>query len=171
MTETLIWAVVALAPPMTAVLWLAPAARRAIVTWTEAHAASAAEREAAVQGQLAGIAERRHALAVKEAARDQEVAAERASLEAYQAQCETDAEAARRTLPDAVTARQAVLAARADAEAALAPAGARKALEGSDAEALEPLGEAYETYCQEYKGAQPLTFGQWIKGFDGLRRG
>lgn len=170
MTDTLIWAAVVLAPVMTAVLWLAPSCRRAITAWTDAHVATTAERDAAVQDRLAGIEEKRHALALRHATLAEDTAAERARLKAEEADFETEAEACRRTLDEAITARRKALAARADAEAELAPETARKALEGSDAESLAALGEAYAAFCARYGYADIPTFGKWIAGFEGLPR-
>lgn len=96
----LIWAVVLFVPLMTVVLRLLPPCRRAVTAWTDAHVASNAERDAAVQDRLAGIEERRYALALKQATLAEDTAAERARLKAEEADFETEAEAARRTLDD-----------------------------------------------------------------------
>lgn len=167
----LIWAAVVFVPLMTVILRLLPPCRRAIAAWTDAHVATSAERDAAVRDRLAGIEERRHALALRHATLAEDTAAERARLKAEEAGFETDAEAARRTLDEAVEARRKALAARADAEAELAPEAARKALDAGDAQALGVLGTAYAAYCREYQLSEPLTFGQWIQGFRGLSHG
>jgi hypothetical protein len=165
MIDTLIWAGAVLALGMTALLWLLPPARRAIDAWGSAHAVSAAEREAKAQEALAGVEERRHRLAVGGQTIGEEVAREKARLEAEAAQFETDAEAARVCLEPAVAARQRALEARADAEAALAPEAARKALGGED---MAILAEAYATFCGQYGYASTPTFDAWIGNFRGL---
>lgn len=170
MTDNLIWAAAVFVPLMTVVIWLTPACRRAITAWTDAHVATSAERDAAVQDRLAGIEEKRHALALRHATLAEDTAAERARLKAEEADFEADAEACRRTLDEAVEARRKALAARADAEAALAPEAARKALEGSDAESLAALGDAYAAFCSRYGYSDIPTFGKWIAGFQGLPR-
>lgn len=163
----LIWAAVVFVPAMTLVLWLGPALRRAIDSVTAAHTVSAAERDAGVQAALADVAERRHRLAISQALLDEETLAERTRLAAETAQYDTDREAAGKVLDAAVTYRREVLAARAEAEAALAPEAARAALESGDD--LSVLGEAYAEFAREYGYAGVPTFGQWIGNFRGLR--
>lgn len=165
MLETLIWAAVVLALGMTVVLRLLPPLRRAVESWTSAHVVTSAERDAAVQETLTGIAERRHRLALSQALLAEETEAERARISGDTARYETDAEAARVCLEPAVAARQRALEARAEAEAALAPELARKALAGGD---MEHLVEAYKTYCENCVGT-PWSFEAWIRGFRGLR--
>lgn len=166
MTNTLIWAAVVLLPVMTVVLSLLPSARRAIGRWGAAYTVTAAERDAAVQESAAGVAERRHRLALSQALITEETARERARLEAETAQYEMDAEAARVCLEPAVDARRRALEARAEAEAELAPDIARKALESG--EDLKVLGEAYAAFCSAYGFAGTPTFSQWIGNFRGL---
>lgn len=165
MTDTAIWAAALFIPLMTLVVWLTPSFRRAIESVTAAHAVTTAERDAGVQASLASTAERRLRLAISQALLSEETAAERARLAAETAQYDTDREAAGKVLADAVEARKRVIAARAEAEAELAPEAARKALEpGGDW-----LAEAYRTYCENYQFADPAPFGRWIQGFDGIR--
>ena len=166
MLETLIWAGVVLLPVMTAVLCLLPSARRAIDRWGALDPATDAERDAAAQETLAGIAERRHKLAISQALIGEETAREKARLEAETAQYETDAEAARVCLEPAVAARTRALEARAEAEAALAPEAAARAM--NDGDDLAVLGEAYAAFCNAYGYANVPTFGQWIGTFKGL---
>jgi hypothetical protein len=168
-TDTLVWAAVVFVPLMTLVLLLAPALRRAIEAVTAAHTVSAAERDAGVQAALAGIAERRHKLAISQALLPEETEAERARLAAEAAQYDTDREAWGKVLDTAVATHREVLAARAEAEAELAPEVARKALEGGAGEEMASLSQAYAAYCRECVGT-PWAFGQWIDGFDGLGR-
>lgn len=169
MTDTLVWAAVVFVPLMVLVVWLAPALRRAIDSVTAAHTVSAAERDAGVQASLVGIAERRHRLAISQGLLDEETLAERARLAAETAQYDTDREAAGKVLDSAVAARREVLAARAEAEAELAPEAARKALEGSAAEEMASLSNAYAAYCQAAIGT-PWSFTDWVGDFKGLRQ-
>lgn len=169
MTDTLIWAAVVFVPAMTLVVWLAPALRRAIDSVTAAHTVSAAERDAGVQASLASTAERRLRLAISQALLSEETRVERARLAAETAQYDTDREAAGKVTADAVEARRRVIAARAEAEAELAPELARKALEGGAGEEMASLSQAYAAYCRECVGT-PWAFGQWIDGFEGLGR-
>lgn len=68
---------------------------------------------------------------------------------------------------DAWAAAGIALAARAEAEAALAPDAAKNALQpGGDW-----LAAAYRTYCDNYKYSEPLPLGRWIQGFEGVSRG
>jgi len=170
MTDTFIWAAVVFVPAMTLVLWLGPALRRAIDSVTAAHAVSAAERDAGVQAALGDVAERRHRLAISQALIDEETLAERTRLAAETAQYDTDREAAGKVLDAAVAYRREVLAARAEAEAELAPEAARKALEVNDGDTMAALGEAYAAYVRGYGYADPLPFGRWIQGFEGVPR-
>ena len=163
----MIWAGVWFVPLMTLVIWLTPALRRAIEAVTAAHTVTAAERDAGAQASLAYIAERRHRLAVSAALLPEETEAERARLAAETAQYDTDREAAGKVLADAVEARRKVIAARAEAEAGLAPEAARKALEDSAGEDMASLGEAYAAYCSACLGT-PWSFGQWVGNFRGL---
>lgn len=166
-TDTLIWAAVVLVPVMTVVLWLTPALYRAIESWIAAHATDSAERGAGVQVTLADVDERRHELAVRRGLLAEETAAKRAQLLAETAEYDTDREAAGKVLDAAEAARREVLAARAEAEAALAPEMARKALEGTAGEDMASLSEAYAAYCNAALGT-PWSFGQWIGNFRGL---
>jgi hypothetical protein len=169
MVDTLIVAAAILIPLMTLVVWLAPAMRRSIDAWGSGHSVSAAERDAKAQETLAGVEERRYQLAVGGETIKQEVAREKARLEAETAQYETDAEAARVCLEPAVAARQRALEARAEAEAELAPEAARKAL-GGDAEDLAALGKAYAAFVGKYGYMNTPTFAAWIGDFRGLSR-
>jgi hypothetical protein len=168
-TDTLIWAAVVFVPLMTLVLLLAPAVRREIDAATAAHTVSAAERDAGVQASHAGIAERRHKLAISQALLSEETEAERARLAAETAQYDTDREAWGKVLDTAVATNREVLAARAEAEAELAPEVARKTLEGGTGEEMASLSQAYAAYCNACPGT-PWAFGQWIDGFEGLGR-
>jgi hypothetical protein len=168
-TDTLIWAAVVFVPLMTLVLLLAPAVRREIDAATAAHTVSAAERDAGVQASHVDIAERRHKLAISQALLPEETEAERARLAAETAQYDTDREAAGKVLDTAIAARREVLAARAEAEAELAPELARKALEGGAGEEMASLSQAYAAYCRECVGT-PYGFGDWLGDFEGLGR-
>jgi hypothetical protein len=169
-TDTLIWAAVVFVPLMTLVLLLAPALRRAIEAVTAAHTVSAAERDAGVQATTVGIAERRHKLAISQALLPEETEAERARLAAETAQYDTDREAWGKVLDTAVATRREVLAARAEAEAELAPEAARAALKDSG-EDMGALAQAYAAYCQGCPGSvAPYGFGDWLGDFEGLGR-
>jgi len=168
MTDTLIWAAVVLLPVMTAVVWLAPAARRAIDAWGSAHQIGQSERDATAQAALVDAEERRHELGVRRETIAGEVEAERARLQAETAQYETDAEAARVCLEPAVDARRRALEARAEAEAELAPEAARRALEGDSGETMAALGTAYASFCAAYGFAGTPTFSDWVGDFRGL---
>jgi hypothetical protein len=168
-TDTLIWAAVVFVPVMILVVWLAPALRRAIEAVTAAHTVSAAERDAGVQASLASTAERRLRLAISQALLSEETAAERSRLAAETAQYDTDREAAGKVLDTAVATRRQVLAARAEAEAELAPETARAALKDSG-EDMGALAQAYAAYCRECPGSVvPHGFGDWLGDFEGLR--
>jgi hypothetical protein len=167
-TNTLIWAAALFVPSMTLVLGTLGPLRRAMTRWGDSCGKSAAEREAKAALDLAEAAEKRHSTDVHRRAVDAEVMMEEARLGAGTAQYEADAEAARRSLPAAVAARQRALEARAEAEAQLAPELARKALDGSAAEQMASLSQAYAAYCRECDD-RPWSFGQWIQGFEGLR--
>lgn len=171
MTDTLIWAGALFIPLMTLVIWLAPSFRRAIDAVAAANTVTAAERDAGVQASLADVAERRHQLAVRSALLDEETLAERTRLAAETAQWDVDREAAGKVLDSAVAARREVLAARAEAEAELAPEAARRALEVNGGDTMAALGEAYAAYVRGYGFADPLPFGRWIQGFEGVPRG
>jgi hypothetical protein len=171
MTNALIWAAALFIPLMTLVLGLLGPARRALALWGDSYGKSAAEREAKAALDLAEAAESRHKLAVRREHLADEVRFERARLAEETAQAEVDTEAARQCLPDAVEARRRVLAARAEAEAALAPEAAREAATSSDTEVMAALGEAYAVFCQEYGFADVPTFGRWVQGFNGVPRG
>lgn len=160
MGDTLIHAAAVFIPLMTAVVWLGPAARRAIGRLGAAGAVTAAERDV-------DVAERRHRLAVSSGLIDEETAREKARLEAETAQYETDRQAAGEVLAEAVEARRRVIAARAEAETALAFEAARAALGEQD---LMALGEAYAAFCREYGYMNVPTFDQWIGDFRGLSR-
>jgi hypothetical protein len=164
--STLIWAGVAFVPSMTLVVWLAPSLRRAISMWTSAHAVTANERDAAVQQVLVDLAERRNRLAVTQSLLAEETASERARLEAQTAQYRTDEEAAGRVLGEAVDARRKVIAARARAEAELAPEAARAAMSPGSEMDMKALGDAYAAYCA--RADYPWPFGQWVGNFRGL---
>lgn len=166
--STLVWAAVVFVPAMALVLWLAPALRRAIESVTAAHTVSAAERDAGVQAALADVAERRHQLAISRALLDEETLAERSRLAAETAQYDTDREAAGKVLDTAVATRREVLAARAEAEAALAPEAARAALKGTGEDMAELTG-AYAEYCRGCPGSVvPRGFSDWLGDFQGL---
>lgn len=162
MTDTLIWAAVTLILGLTVICSLAPSARRALRTWTDAHTVTAAERQAAIDETRVSIEERRHKLAIAKALIAEETENERVRLEAETAQYATDRNAARRVLDDAIAARRKVIGARAEAEAALAPDAARHALEHSEG---EWLAQAYAAYCKACVGT-PWSFGQWIQGYE-----
>jgi hypothetical protein len=163
----LIWAGALFVPLIVLVLGLLGPARRAIAQWGDAHAKSAAERDAAAQRVLADVEGDRHQLAIDRANMAAETERERARLAAETAQYETDRKAAEEALAEAVEARKRVIAARAEAEAALAPDAAKSALQpGGDW-----LAAAYRTYCENYEYADPLPFGRWIQGFEGVPRG
>jgi hypothetical protein len=168
--DTLIWAGVWFVPLMTLVIWLGPSLRRAIDSVTAAHTVTAAERDAGVQASLTDIAERRHRLAVSAALLPEETEAERARLAAETAQYDTDREAAGKVLAEAVEGRRKAIAARADAEAELAPEAARTALRDSNGEDMSALVKAYAAYCEECPGGVvPRGFGDWLGDFQGLR--
>lgn len=167
MTDTAIWAAALFIPLMTLIAVLARPLRRAVDQWGGQWASSAAERDATAQQLLAAIETGRHELAVRHSLITEETERERARLAAETAQYDTDQQAAARTLDAATEARNRVLAARAAAEAALAPDAARAALDGSG----EWLAQAYAAYCDNYGYNDPLPFGRWIQGFQGVPRG
>lgn len=103
---------------------------------------------------------------VRQGTVEEETAAARARLRLEAAQLDTDAEAARQCLPQAVEARQAALAARGKAEAEAAPELARRSLELSDGEVMRALKDAYVAFCGEYGYSDIPTFGKWAAGFD-----
>ena len=159
----LIWPLAFLIVAMTAVLGLLGPARRSLRLLGDSLAGTQAERDAKAALDLAEAEESRHKLAVRREHLADEVRFEQARLAAETARLETDAEAARQCLPAAVAAREAALKARAEAEAALAPEAARKALEESPAW----LAEAYAAYCEHSYSSAVLPFGRWIQGYDG----
>jgi hypothetical protein len=163
----LIWAGALFVPLMTLVLGTLGPLRRALTRWGDSYEKSAAEREAKAALDLAEAAEKRHSTDVHRRAVDAEVMMEEARLGAGAAQYEADAEAARRSLSAAVAARQRALEARAEAEAALAPELARKALEDDRAGQMASLSQAYAAYCAACED-RPWSFGQWIQGFERL---
>lgn len=166
---SLAWAGARFVPVIVLVIWLAPALRRAIDSVTAAHTVSAAERDAGVQASLAGTAERRLRLAISQALLSEETGVERARLAAEAAQYDTDREAAGKVTADAVEARRRVIAARAEAEAELAPEAARAALRDGGEE-MGALAKAYASYCQDCpSGVTPMGFGDWLGDFEGLR--
>ena len=162
----LIWATVVLIPVMAACFWLAHPVRRAIEAWTANQARTVGERHADTERVLLEVAERRHELAVRQATLPDETAAAHARLAAETAQYETDRAAAAHVLDEAVQARRQVIAARAAAEAELAPELARASLSGSGE--LNELGQAYAAYCDACRPGTPDTFAEWIGGFQGL---
>ena len=165
MIDTAIWAASLFAPLMTAVVWLCPAARRAIDAKASVYEASRTEGYAGAQASMAATEERRHLLDVRREAIDEDIAREKALLMAETAQYETDRQAAAGVLEDAKEARRKVIAARAEAEAALAPEAAKRALGGDD---MTILAEAYAAFCGQYGYANTPTFGAWIGNFRGL---
>ena len=166
--STLIWAVLALIVILTGFRYFARPLIRAIDAWGMQHARTAAQADAAAQAELTQVAERRDELALRQATLSERTAAERARLVTETAQYQIDADAARETLEEAVTARRQVLAARADAEAALAPELARSALDGTRDVELRSLIEAYTAYCEACNGV-PAGFSYWLGNFNGLR--
>lgn len=167
MLDTVIWAAAWFIPIMTGVVWLAPAAVRALDSKASTYAVSHAERDAKAQQALIDVDERRHQLAVDHETIEQEVARQRARLEAETEQFRIDEKAAERTLDSAIAARNHVLAARAAAEAELAPELARKSLNGS-ADDLRVLGDAYAEFCRRYGYDGVPTFSSWVGNFRGL---
>lgn len=168
MIGDLICAGAVLVPLMTVVLWLAPSCKRVLTALAGAHVATSAERDAAVQDQLLGIEEKRHALALRHGTLGEDTAVRKARLLAEAAEYEQDAEATRRTLDDAIAGRRKALAARAEAEASLAPEAAMKALEAGSSEMMEALSTAYREFCRQYGYPEIPTFATWIQGFEGL---
>lgn len=162
----LIWAAVVLIPVMAACFWLAHPVRRAIDAWTANQTRTAEERDADTQRAVMEVAERSHELAVRQATLNDETAAAQARLAAETAQYETDRAAAAQVLDEAVQARRKVIAARAAAEAELAPELARASLASSNGELTE-LRQAYAAYCNACPDA-PETFAEWIGDFQGL---
>jgi hypothetical protein len=142
---------------------LARPARRMIETWISEHTVTAAERDVAIQRELAGIGERRDALALSQATLGERAAAAKARLAAETAQYDTDAEAARRAIDAAVAARQQALAARGQAEADLAPDLVRAAASGQ-----VDLAAAYTAYCRACAdiNSTPWSFHHWIGNLD-----
>ena len=165
MTDTLIWAAAIFIPLMTLVVWLARPMGRAIDKWGSAHEISQAERDAKAQETLLSVEEGRHQLAVDELTIEQQAARQRARLETETEQYRVDQKAAERTLDSAIAARNHVLAARAAAEAELAPELARKTLSSDD---LSVLGDAYAEFCRNYGYAGVPTFAAWVGNFRGL---
>lgn len=169
-TDTAIWAAALFIPLMTLVICLTPSLRRAIDAVTAAHTVSAAERDAGVHAALTSVTERRHELAVRAGLLSEETAAGRARLAAETAQYDTDREAAGKVLDTAVAARREVIAARAEAEAALAPEAARSALRDDEGKSMVALSAAYAAYCGDCPGGiTPNGFGDWLGDFEGLR--
>lgn len=160
--ETLIWAAVVLIPVLIILRFLARPVRHALDTWTAQHTVSEAERDAELQAGLTNIAERHDELDLRRATLAERTAAERARLAAETAQYETDLKAAEATVGAAAEARKQVLAARAEAECALAPELAATGARRSDGE-MQALQEAYSTYCRRV--TFPATFGAWIQGY------
>lgn len=158
----LIWACVTLALGLAVIFLLGVPVRRALRAWADSLVATASERDAALQEVLVSVAERRHALALREALLDDETASERARFQADTALHETRLKAAAEVLDEAIDANRKVIAARAEAEAALAPEAARNALEASG---QAWLAEAYDAYCRSCDDADPLSFGRWIQGY------
>lgn len=164
----LIWAAALFVPLIILVLGLLGPLRRALSQWGDAHAKSAAERDAGVQTALADVAERRHKLAISQALLSEETGSERARLAAETAQYDTEREAAGNVLADAEAALRKVIAARAEAQAELAPEIARAGLKDSSAE-MGALANAYAAYCQDCPSSVvPHGFGDWLGDFEGL---
>jgi hypothetical protein len=163
MTDTLIWAGTVLIPVMFILACLIRPVRRMIETWISEHTATAAERDTAIQRELAGIGERRDALALSQATLGERTTAARARLAAEAARYDTDAEAARRAIDAAVAARRQALAARGQAEADLAPDLARTAASGQI-----DLAAAYAAYCRCCAdiNSTPWSFHHWIGDLD-----
>lgn len=163
MADTAIWAAALFVPLTILVLAVLKPLRRGLDKWGDSLGPSPAGEYA----KLADAAERQFQAAIARATEPERIAAEKARLAAVRAQYETDALAAGKTLDAAMEGRQRVLAARADAEAALAPDAAKAALEGDGGW----LAQAYAAYCDSYGYSDPLPFGRWIQGFDGVRHG
>jgi hypothetical protein len=163
----LIWAGAVFVPLMAFVAGILGPLRYAVTQWGDAHGKASDERMAQAALSLAGAETARHELAVRRENLAEEAGREKARLAAETAEFETSAAAARECLPAAVEARKLQLQARADAEAALAPEAARKALD-ADGGGMQHLTSAYAAYCQACAdiGASPYRFNHWIQGFE-----
>ena len=156
------WPLAVLIPLTLLVLILARPLRSAIAAWAsqyqdtpdEARVTAAEARKAELDNEA------------RQGAMAEEVLVRQAQLRLEAAQRDTDAEAAKQCLPQAVEARQVALEARGKAEAEAAPELARAALEQSDSEVMRALGDAYKTFCGEYGYSNVPTFGTWIAGFN-----
>jgi hypothetical protein len=142
--------------------------RYAVTQWGDAHGQASDERIAQAALSLADAETARHELAVRRENLAEEAGREKARLVAETAEFETSAAAARECLPAAIEARQAALKARADAEAALAPEAARKALNATGGEVMQHLSEAYAAYCRTSSdlNVEPHTFSNWAAGLN-----
>jgi hypothetical protein len=163
----LIWAGAVFVPLMAFVAGILGPLRHALTQWGDAHGQASDERMAQAALSLAGAETARHELAVRRENLAEEAGREKARLAAETAEFETSAAAARECLPAAVEARQAALKARADAETALAPEAARKALD-ADGGVMQHLTSAYAAYCRACAdiGASPYRINHWIQGFE-----
>lgn len=164
----MIWAGAVFVPLMAFVAGILGPLRQAVTQWGDAHGQASDERIAQAALGLAGAETARHELAVRRENLAEEAGREKARLAAETAEFETSAAAARECLPAAVEARQVALKARADAEAALAPEAARKALDATDGEVMQHLSEAYAAYCQTCASIRvtPSRLGTWAQGFN-----
>ena len=159
----LIWAGAVFVPLMAFVAGILGPLRYAVTQWGDAHGKASDERMAQAALSLIGAETARHELAVRRENLAEETGREKARLAAETAEFETSAAAARECLPAAVEARQAALKARADAEAALAPEAARRALTATGGEVMQHLSEAYAAYCRTSSdlNVEPHTFSNW----------
>jgi len=164
----LIWAGAVSVPLMAFVAGILGPLRHAVTQWGDAQGQASDERIAQAALSLAGAETARHELAVRRENLAEEAGREKARLAAETAEFETSAAAARECLPAAVEARKVQLQARADAEAALAPEAARKALDVTGGEVMQHLAKAYAAYCQACAdlNVTPHTFSCWAEGLD-----
>jgi exonuclease VII large subunit len=133
--------------------------RKAVAAWASQYTDTPAEAELSAAQALKEQLDQQ----VRQGSLTEETEAAKARLRLEAAQLETDAEAARQCLPQAVEARQVALEARGRAEAEAAPELARR---NSDAEVLQVLKDAYAVFCREYGWSDVPMFGTWISGFN-----
>ena len=157
-----LWSLAVFVPLMVLAIALVQPLRKAIGAWASQYTET--EDEAALTA--AQALKEQLDQQVRQGSLAEETAAAQARLRLEAAQAETDAEAARQCLPQAVEARQVALEARGRAEAEAAPELARRALEESEGEVMRALKDAYTVFCREYGYMNVPTFGAWISGFN-----
>jgi hypothetical protein len=166
----LTWAGALVLIVLPVVLYFARPARKALNSIAADHTTSDEERAANLRAKLIKLEERQHELSINEGTLPEQIEARKAQLRAQAAQSQTDAIAAENTIPAATEALSRVIAARAEAEVALAPDFVRGQWPTHDtSDGMKALGKAYETYCESVHPTEsPLPFGSWMSGFRGL---